>query len=225
MMENRTAKSVITTIPSNSMIKVKFILFCCAFFFIMHQSFAQFVVEPFVSSEDFILESWYFNTIDKSERLSIFALSEAKYNFDTEQSSVLSLGNIGYNWKKGFGPVVGWRISSASAAALAGIQYGYYRENFLAYLTLNTELKDNPNIEFYALIQYRKQITEKLKGFSQLQISNNLVDNTHTFSFYRLRLGADLGKIQTGVGLEQTMVGEDWEYDIAPGLFLRLELY
>lgn len=189
------------------------------------QSQAQFVAEPFVSSDEFILETWYFNTIDKNKRFSIFSLNEAKYNFDTEDTALLSYGLVGFDWIKGFGPVTGWRINNYGAAALAGLQYGYYRKNFLAYTTLNSELKSNPNYEFYALIQYRPQLSEKLKGFSQLQISNNFNSDDHVFSMYRLRVGLDLGKFQTGIGLESTFNGSDWNSNIAPGLFFRMELY
>lgn len=201
------------------------VLLSFAFLFTTKSTYAQFVVEPFVSDDAFILESWYFNTIDKSKRFSIFSLNEATYDFDTKNSSVLSYGLVGFDLVKGFGPVTGWRISPYSAAALVGLQYGIYSQNFLAYLTVNTELKDNPNYEFYALLQYRKPISKKLKLFSQLQISKNFSKDTHTFSLYRFRLGPDLGKFQAGIGIEQTLVEEDWEHDISPGLFLRLELY
>jgi hypothetical protein len=205
--------------------KAKFPFLCLAFFCTTHQSFAQFVLEPFVSPDEFILESWYFNTIDENKRFSIFNLNEAKYNFESESSSAFSYGILGYDLVGGFGPLIGWRVSSASAAALTGVQYGLYRKNFLAYFTFNVELKNDPNIELYSLLQCRPQLSPKLKGFSQFQISKNFTTDDHTFSLYRLRLGIDLGKIQTGLGLEQTMVGSEWDYNIAPGAFVRLELY
>jgi len=93
------------------------------------------------------------------------------------------------------------------------------------YTTVNTELKDNPNFELYVLAQYRPQITEKFKAFSQLQVSMNFNEDDHVYSLYRLRLGADLGKIQTGIGLEQTMTGPNWDYKATPGIFIRMELY
>ena len=205
--------------------KAKLMILCCAFFFISQQSQAQFILEPFVGNDDFILESWYYNSINESKSLSIFSLNEARHNFETESNSFLSYGVLGYDWKKGFGPIIGWRISPYSAAALAGFQYGIYRENFFIILNLNSELKKDPNLEMYSIIQYRKPITEKFKAFSQLQISKNFTVDNHSFSLYRFRLGADLGKIQTGIGLEQTMSGKNWSYDIQPGFFVRLELY
>lgn len=200
-------------------------VFSLFFFITAFESKAQFVLEPFVSEESLILESWYFNTIDESQRLSIFNLNEAKYTFETNESSVFSYGIMGYNLAGGFGPMAGWRVTNYSAAALAGLQYGFYRENFLAYVVLNSELKQNPNMEFYTLIQYRPKLTEKLKGFSQLQTSTNFTADGHAFSLYRLRLGVDFGKIQTGIGLEHTMAGPEWERATGPGFFVRLELY
>ena len=192
---------------------------------ISQQSFSQYVLEPFVSDDNMILESWYYNTITESKRLSLFNLNEVNYNYDTESSSLLSYGVLGYDLAKGFGPIVGWRLSALSSATLAGVQYGLYRENFFAFFYLNSELKNNPNFEFYTITQYRPQITDRFKGFGQLQISKNFNEDMHTYSLYRLRLGADLGKIQTGVGVDQTFAGGDWESNIAPGVFLRLELY
>ena len=188
------------------------------------KSSAQFVVEPFVSNEDLINASWYFKTIDDAQKLIIFSLNESKYNFESEASSVFSYGVMGYDLAKGFGPAVGWRITPYSAAALAGIQYGFYRENFLAYFIANAELKENTSMEFYSLLQYRTSLTEKLRGFSQLQTSTNFTTDAHSFSLHRLRLGLDFGKIQTGVGLENTMAGQDWDRTTNAGLFVRLEL-
>ena len=203
--------------------RIFLLIICC--FALSQKSFSQFVIEPFVSNDQLILESWYFNTIDESKRLSVFALNESIYDYDTESSSLLSFGMFGYDWIKGFGPIAGWRLSEQSSAALGGLQYGFYRENFFLITYLNSELKSDPNFEFYTITQFRPQLSEKLKGFGQLQISKNFNTDIHTFSLYRLRLGADLGKIQTGLGLDQTFFGEDWESDIAPGFFVRLELY
>jgi hypothetical protein len=224
-MENSTFNIATQLLTNTCHLFTKLLVFAFIYVFGTQQSQAQFVAEPFVNDDDFILETWYFNTIDEGKRFSIFNLNEAKYSFETEASSLLSYGLVGYDWVKGFGPVVGWRINPYAAAALAGIQYGYYREHFLAYATLNTELKIDPNFEFYTLLQYRPQLTEKLKAFSQLQISKNFNSDNHTFSLYRLRLGLDLKKFQTGLGLEQTFAGADWGHSIAPGLFFRMELY
>jgi hypothetical protein len=86
-----------------------------------YKSHAQFVVEPFVSTDEFIMETWFFKTIDESKRFSIFSLNEAKYNFESEDTSLLSYGLVGFDWLKGFGPVTGWRINNYNAAALAGL--------------------------------------------------------------------------------------------------------
>ena len=228
-MTNLKVKNSVCSGFENDTTKVailkRMILLGAIYLFTAPVSFAQFVIEPFVSEDNLILESWYFNTIDQSKRLSVFSLNEINHNYDTESTSFLSYGVVGFDWKKGFGPIVGWRFSPYTAAALAGVQYGFYRENFFAIVNVSSELKSNPNLELYSMIQYRRPITEKLKGFTQLQISKNFVDANHAFSLYRLRVGGDFGKIQTGIGLEQTMAGEDWNHEIAPGLFLRLELY
>lgn len=205
--------------------KAKLLFLGLFIFFNAFKSSAQFVLEPFSGKDDFILESWYFNTIDSARKVSLFALNEVKYNYDAKQSNLLSYGLIGYDLKNGFGVVSGWRISEHSTSALAGFQYGYYRKDFLAYVVVNTELKRDPSMEAYTLLQYRKKLNKKLKGFSQFQSSTNFTNDGHTFSLHRLRLGLDFGKIQAGVGLENTLVGEDYHRTTAPGVFVRLELY
>ncbi len=218
------------TVGANSVINqnrrsFKTIYLGVGLFLLALQSSAQFVVEPFVSGDKFILESWYFNTVDEAHRLSIFTLNEASYDYNTENTSILSYGVVGYDLKGGFGPVGGWRMSQQGSAAIAGVQYGKYGENFLLYSNVNAELKDDPSFEFYVLAQFRPQITDKFKAFSQLQVSMNFTQDDHAYSLYRLRLGADLGKIQTGFGLEQTAAGPNWAYNATPGVFLRMELY
>ncbi|GAB5552045.1 MAG: hypothetical protein Sapg2KO_16360 [Saprospiraceae bacterium] len=74
-------------------------------------------------------------------------------------------------------------------------------------------------------MQYKPLLSEQLKGFSQLQISTNYAFGDHTFSLIRLRMGLDLGKFQTGLSLDQIFTGPEAEYNIAPGVFFRMELY
>jgi hypothetical protein len=186
---------------------------------------AQFVVEPFVSEDNFILESWIYKSIDQNRKFSIFSLNEFNHNYDTNSTSFLSYGILGYDVKKGFGPAIGWRTTANRTSALGGLQYGLYGKNYLAYFILNTELRNNPNFEFYSLLQYRVQLSEKLRGFGQLQISKNFNEDNHVYSMYRLRLGLDLGKFQTGFGLEQNLQGADWNHKATPGVFFRMELY
>ena len=189
------------------------------------QGFSQFVVEPFVGDDNIVIESWFFKTIDEKGKFNVFNLNEAIYDFDTETTSFLSYAVFGYDLKKGFGPALGWRFTEPDGAALGGVQYAYYQENFFITANLTSEFRKNPNIELYSIIQYRKKINDKLAAFSQLQFSTIFRDESHNFSFQRLRLGVDFGKFQTGLGLNQTQFGRNFDYSADPGIFLRMELY
>lgn len=189
------------------------------------KSHAQFVLEPFISEDNLIIESWLFKEIDEQKKFNLFSLNESDYDFDTENSTFLSYSVFGYDWIKGFGPVLGYRFLESYAAALGGIQYAFYKEGFFITVNLTSEFKSDPNIELFSIVQYRKKITSSFTAFTQLQLSTNFISEDHSFSFQRFRVGADLGQFQAGFGLNQVQVGTGLDYTASPGIFLRMELY
>ena len=183
---------------------------------------AQTVLESTVTDETFIMETWWTKPIDKEYKFVLFNLNTAEYNFDLKEATFMSYSILNIDLFKGFGPVAGIRVLKDRVVGLGGLQYTYFREKLFITANFTSELKNNPDFEFFSLLQYRPQITEKIKGFIQGQFSLNFNSQNHIFSFQQLRLGADLGLIQTGFALNQFQFGQDWHYDIQPGFFLRL---
>ncbi|MEO1022885.1 MAG: hypothetical protein AAFW89_10090 [Bacteroidota bacterium] len=189
------------------------------------KAYAQFVIEPFVASEQTVVETWAFKTIDPNKQFNVFNLNEAAYDHDRETTSLFSYTVFGVDIKKGFGPALGWRFTPGYAAFLGGLQYSIYTKSVLVTLNLTSEFKKNPNIEGYALAQYRFQLSEQLGFFSQLQWSTNVADGNHDFSFQRIRVGLDLAPFQFGLGINQNQFGTNLDNEVFPGLFTRIELY
>ena len=184
---------------------------------------AQTVLESTVTDETFIMETWWTKSIDKEYKFVLFNLNTAEYNFNLKEATFMSYSILNIDLFKGFGPVVGTRVLKDRVVGLGGFQYTHFREGIFITANFTSELRGNPDFELFSLIQYRPQITEKIKGFTQGQISFNFNSQSHIFSFQQLRLGVDLGLIQTGFALNQFQFGQDWLYNIQPGFFLRLE--
>ncbi len=184
---------------------------------------AQTVLESTVTNEAFIMETWWTKSIDKEYKFVLFNLNTAEYNFDLKEIIFMSYSILNMDLFKGFGLVVGTRILKDRVVGLGGLQYTYFREEIFITTNFTSEFRENPDFEFFSLIQYKPQITEKIKGFIQGQFSFNFNSDTHIFSFQQLRLGADLGLIQTGLAINQFQFEQDWLYNIQPGFFLRLE--
>ncbi|MBV6647484.1 MAG: hypothetical protein KI790_18645 [Cyclobacteriaceae bacterium] len=193
------------------------------FFGLTHQLSAQDVIESSIGEEFFNVETWITKPLTKDYKLSIFSLNTAERNLDLDQTNFMSYTIVSYDLFKGFGPTVGTRILKDRVVALGGPQYTYYSERFLFTANFTSEFKSSPDFEFFSILQGRPKLNEKLDGFLQGQFSFNFNSDQHLLSFQYLRIGADLGMIQTGLAFNQFQFGEDWDYDIQPGLFLRLE--
>ena len=191
--------------------------------FFTSYSFGQTVFEAASTDENFFVETWWVKPFDPEYKWTLFNLNTAEYNYDLEESILMSYSVVSYDAFKGFGPAVGTRALSDRLVALGGLQYNLYNEKFFVTANFTSEFKGNPDFELFSIIQYRPEFSENIKGFFQGQLSFNFNADAHLLSFQQLRLGTDFGLIQTGVALNQLQSGEDWEYDFQPGLFLRLE--
>jgi len=183
----------------------------------------QTVFETTSTNDNFLMESWWVKPFDSAYKFSLFNLNTAEYNYESEESLLMSYSIVSYNAFKGFGPALGTRILSNKLVSLGGIQYTFYTEKFFVTANFTSEIIDNPDFELYSIVQYRPQITEKLKGFFQGQLSFNFNSDVHLLSFQQLRLGADLGLVQTGLAANLFQLGSDWDQDFQPGLFVRFE--
>lgn len=190
---------------------------CC-----VKKSNAQDVIEASAGEKFFNIETWITKPLDKEYRYTIFSLNTAEHDRELDQTLFMSYTILSYNWWKGVGPTVGTRLLSNRVVALGGPQYTFYRERFFATANFTSEFRSNPDFEFFSIIQGRPKLSEKVNGFLQGQFSFNFNSDEHLLSFQYVRVGADLGVVQTGFALNQFQFGENWDYEIRPGIFLRL---
>lgn len=201
----------------------RYYLFIILFLAFAKASFAQTTLEAFTTPDNLTLEGWFFKPLTEDYKLTLFSLNEAILAYDTEETTFVSYNVIGYDVWKGFGPVIGARILEGRGSALAGIQWAKASKKFLITANLTTEIRDNPFYELYFLAQYKFPINDKIGFFSQLQNSTNFTDNGHDFSFQRLRAGISWKTYQVGAGLNTFQYGEDFDFEIDPGIFIRVE--
>ncbi|WP_299530192.1 hypothetical protein [Ulvibacterium sp.] len=203
--------------------KLKVVLGFFAVFACRQQSFSQTTIESFFATEEMVVESWFFKPLTEGYELSIFSLNDAIIDYKTEDVALVSYSVLGYDIWKGIGPVLGGRFFDGRASALAGVQWAKAEEKFLITTNFTTELRNEPFYEFFLLTQYRFPLNENLGFFSQLQNSINFNSEVHEFSFQRLRIGLSWKKYQFGLGTNTYQYGENWDFEIDPGIFLRLE--
>ncbi|WP_422083656.1 hypothetical protein [Ulvibacterium sp.] len=203
--------------------KRTFCVFALPVIAIITNSTAQTTIETFAGTDELIIEAWFFKPLSRDYKFTIFSLNDAVIEYDTEEAEFVSYTIIGYDVWKGFGPVSGGRVFDGRASALAGIQWANTGERFLITTNITTEIRDAPFYEWYLLAQYRFPLNEKLNFFGQLQNSTNFNSDSHLFTFQRLRVGAGLKKFQFGLGLNTYQFGNGWDFEIDPGVFLRLE--
>ncbi|MEL7119750.1 MAG: hypothetical protein AAFO07_09925 [Bacteroidota bacterium] len=183
----------------------------------------QTVLESSLTDDRFTVETWWTKPIDKQYKFVLFNLNTAEYLFDLDQSQFMSYSVLNIDVWKGLGPVIGTRILQDKVAGLVGIQYTFFSQTVFITTNFTTETKSNPDFEFYTLAQYRPKLSRLLNGFIQTQLSFNFNANQHLFSFQQIRLGPDFKTYQFGLAINQFQLGSNWENEVHPGIFFRLE--
>jgi hypothetical protein len=127
----------------------------------------------------------------------------------------------------GFGISAGLSVNKvAGLAPTIGIQYNFANPKWLFVLTPNYIFSDDKNISVLSLIEYKPQLTNRIKLYSRVQglYNQNIKASVHERSYLQFRFGLDYNGYQCGFAGNWDYYGADKDFKENYGMFIRTNL-
>ncbi len=186
-------------------------------------------VELVVGNHRFGLQAIMNKPLPNTKKWTFFSVSYVESHKINDFSDVdfVSISQVAYRLFKGFSLSAGMHVNRVHGLSpSAGFQYSFVNSKWLFVFMPNFIFTKEKNIEVFSLVEYKPQITEKLKLYSRIQVLYNqtLSSNTHDRSYLQLRLGLDYKKFQAGFATNFDFYGSDRIFKDNFGVFLRTSL-
>lgn len=137
---------------------------------------------------------WFKNIKNKKEeRIPFLFFSRNRASVDYKNSPALfgSTNAVSYNFKNGLGIVTVASFLNAGFTPKAGVQFYKAKNSFLFFGWLVADLKKKGNIDLFGMFRYQPKISERWKGFGQLELFPVYTPSTEIWNLtQRIRLGA-----------------------------------
>lgn len=172
------------------------------------------------------------NSENHKDRLLFFNRNRASIDYRMTSSEYLPQFGfteaLSYNHEKlkGFAPVLVGQVISWGVYAKAGVQFAHIKKNFTVFTWMVSELKSEPDLDYFLLLRYTPSLSTHWNFFSQLESVNAFpTDARKSFNFtQRIRLGLQRHTYQFGLGLDMSETGRNtYNTFYNAGLFLRHE--
>lgn len=98
-------------------------------------------------------------------------------------------------------------------------------KNLLVLIALRVNLEKDPEYDIVSILQYKSQLTEKVKLYSRLQLLNLFGSNGNIKSYQWVRLGLDFKGTQFGLAADFDEFGPHAKLEYNFGLFIRREIF
>jgi hypothetical protein len=153
------------------------------------------------------------------------------YDYTQKPTFGTSLGIL-FQLKNGLYVGLLGSANSNEATVRTGFYYRFQKNDFSIRSVLATvEFRENPNIDSWAIFQYKPKLNKSIHLFSQIELAGRLkVNEGFIQDAIRSRLGVEINKIQFGYAhdFEQKFIHITDATQIIDannhGLFIRLEL-
>jgi len=128
---------------------------------------------------------------------------------------------------KGLTGGVGGYMSTVGFHPIAALQYTYSGKTLFATILPTVNVASSNYQSLLMIVQYRPIITDKVKLYSRLQVYNSFENyDTRTYTYEQVRLGAELNKVQFGLGVTfEQYPGQFNLQNANVGFFIRKEIF
>jgi hypothetical protein len=178
--------------------------------------------------ESFWAFSGSFNTkLSKTSKLSFSNTSRisADYLVD-EEMRMLMITNLGYAINSKLKSTLGGMYTNSSGLKPSvGLQYMVARKHFLWMVFPNLNISRKSDLMTISMVQYLRNISEKMKFVLRMQSLSILNAEGHVFSTMRFRSGFVRGKYQFGAASDLNFFDHDFALAKSFGLFLQYQLF
>ncbi|GEM_PF-3637787 len=221
---------------------IKTILVAVFALFFTRSAWSQIPIEVMVGNNQIQYQGYFFNTLDKKQRVSFFGMSRFAMDYDNKafNNSFIS-SQLTYNLTQSWGISGGASFANNSLSPLLALSYSKFNKKGDFFMNLFPTVlfgDDNVSYEMTGLVIYSPQLTDNFSLFTQLiftsQFDNNL--ENHLFSNQQFRVGVGIKDwFQVGLGFDNTLIGriDALNDNLQPGesinlqnvgIFLRKEL-
>lgn len=101
------------------------------------------------------------------------------------------------------------------------MQFAHAFKDGLLVLVPRADVIKNGSAELMGMFEYQPEITKKIKLYSRLQVMSNIGPYHHNRSYQRARLGIQVKKLQTGIGVNVNEYGHPAKVKVNAGVFFR----
>ena len=198
---------------------------------------AQLPVEVFAGQQRATLDLMFFRYFDQQPgappgRWLFFHRSRAAIDYRMTATEYLpqfgSTEAVSYNHPaaKGLAPVAVLQLLNSGLTPKLGIQFARITPQWTLFSWSVVELRQQPNVDFFLLLRYTPRISERWKGFFQVEWIPS-VPTEETKPVYltsRGRAGLSRAGTQFGIGCDLQQWGRSqWTTTTNAGVFIRKE--
>jgi hypothetical protein len=109
--------------------------------------------------------------------------------------------------------------------AAIGLQYARPVKHGLFVVVPRADIQHHGSAEIMSMLEYKPQISRKIKLYTRLQVMSNYGAYHHNRSYQRLRLGISLREWQLGLAMNLDEYGRAPETRVNAGFFIRKEFF
>jgi hypothetical protein len=158
-----------------------------------------------VGNERFYFQLTVAKPVLTGSKLNFFNVTTYQANYDGGMNGqdFVSVSLLYYDIWKGISPAAGAAMNHVTGfKPFAGMQYVYANRTWLAVIVPGFYLTSKREFETFALLEYKPQLSSKLKLYNRLQClyNHNTVEAVHGRSYFYGRAGISLGNISFGLG-------------------------
>jgi len=177
-------------------------------------------LEVMPGTERIFMDAQWLKTFDDQHKWSLFSRSRATVDYE-EQTNLFTGGYLNYTTRTGFGGTILGRIATSGAGVDAGIHFFKASKQFLIYALPSVEIADELSYSWFSITRFTPALSVNWRLYSSLELFSNFNADGHVASVQRIRAGLDRQRYQFGLAINLAGVGEAYQTDMNPGVFLR----
>jgi hypothetical protein len=186
-------------------------------------------IELVLGNNRMALQSIINKNLPESKRFSFFSVTnfESEYSNNSNGLDFINNSQISFEIYKGIGISAGVNINKVTGLSpTLGIQYVFANSKWLFVVTPTLIFTTGNTGSLFSLLEYKPNLTEKLKLYSRVQglYNHNIKFSTHERSYLQLRIGLEYKKYQFGLAGNLDYFGPSRFFKDNYGLFVRANL-
>jgi len=140
-------------------------------------------------------------------RTGIFVRNRTTVDYNN-QVSPFTLADLTFNIAGGLDAVAEVQMAPGMGAVpRLGVQYFKAFGDFSVYGLATGKARENPNAEMIVLLRYMPRLSERIKGFAQVEALSDIGRTGHEYSTQRIRLGLDISGYRLGAAADLVETG------------------